>query len=87
LIACTCAESGADRVPDDDRMPWTGLWPGVAECQEYGLYAKLIEGKGWVPCSKDDPDAMEDLNALRVVAEWDRQQKRFVKKQGGEPRT
>ncbi|MFO0906836.1 MAG: hypothetical protein U0794_00490 [Isosphaeraceae bacterium] len=60
------------------RLPWTGEWPGVAECREFGWYARLFQGKGWVRCGKDDPEATEDLNRLRSEAVWDVGKQRFV---------
>ena len=63
------------------RMPWTGVWPGVAECRKFGWFAKLVPGKGWVPCDPKGPDAREDLNRLHQEARWDRKRKRFVLRQ------
>ena len=60
-------------------IPWSGVFPGVVECQEFGWYAKLVSGKGWVACAPDEPGAMEDLNRLRVEASWDMAAKRWVK--------
>jgi hypothetical protein len=31
LTSCGCRGT----PPLDDRLPWTGLWPGVAECREF----------------------------------------------------
>jgi hypothetical protein len=74
LISCACAR----RLPLDDRMPWTGVWPGAAECRELGWFARLVPGTGWVPCAPKEPGAVEDLNRLAVAARWDRKRKRFV---------
>lgn len=49
---------------------WTGEWPGVAECREFGWYTE-----------PDSPwGVMEDLNRLAVDehVEWDKQLERFV---------
>ncbi len=73
LLSCGCR-----RPPLDDRMPWTGTWPGVAECRELGWFAKLVPGKGWIPCSPEEPGATEDLNRLYTQAGWNRAEKRFV---------
>ena len=52
-----CSHQGkTNPPPDDDRMPWTGEWPGVKESQEFGWYAKAVPG-GWKACAKDDPGA------------------------------
>jgi hypothetical protein len=75
FISCMCRKS----PPLDDRMPWTGIWPGVLECREFGWYAKLVPGKGWLSCPADEPGATEDLNRLRIEAVWDRTGKRFVR--------
>ena len=74
LISCECRR----KPPLDDRMAWTGLWPGVAECREFGWYARMVSGKGWVSCGSDEPEAIEDLNRLHIEARWDRGEKKFV---------
>lgn len=80
LLSCLCPASERG-VPDDDRMAWTGEWPGVAECREFGWYAKLVEGKGWVRCKASERGACADLNRLHdpKEARWDRGKKRFVR--------
>lgn len=57
---------------------WTGEWPGKSECREFGWYAKLLPGRGWVRSTADDPDAHEDLNRLYTDAVWDKRQQRFI---------
>ncbi len=62
------------------RLPWTGLYPGVAECAEYGWYSKWSEAKGWERCDKDDPEGSEDLNRLGAWScTWSRELRRFVR--------
>jgi hypothetical protein len=63
----------------DDRLPWTGLRPGAAECREFGWFARLMPGRSWVPCVAGEEGAVEDLNRLHVEARWDRGEKRFVR--------
>jgi hypothetical protein len=67
-------------VPDKDRLPWSGEWPGKAECRQFGWFARLEEGRGWVPCQPGEPGAIEDLNRLHAAALWDPRKKRFVLK-------
>jgi hypothetical protein len=57
------------------RLPWTGLWPGVVECREYDFWCV---GPPWVSCSKDTPEATEDLNRLYRETRWDREKRRHV---------
>jgi len=84
LLSCEhCLFGKVQPPPLDDRLPWTGEQTGVAECREFGWYAKLNpNGKGWVPCEADHPQAIEDLNRLRVEARWSRKRKRWVKREG-----
>lgn len=84
-ISCGCYDDD-DAGYDEDvarcggRLPWTGEWPGDAECREFGWYAVLIPGRGWVSCDKDTPDAAEDLNRLATEARWSRTARRFVRR-------
>lgn len=73
LISCECE---CDLTKQ--RLPWTGEWPGVMECREFGWYAKLVSGKGWQTCTRDDPGAQEDLNRLNRDAVWSKDLGRFV---------
>lgn len=60
------------------RQPWPGEWPGVAECREFGWYAKFTD-RGWERCGKDTPGASEDLNRLYgAECVWDVDKQRFV---------
>lgn len=57
---------------DPSLSKWTGEWPGIAECRDRGWYAVHRPDLGacvpctgnWWPCTKDYPDAREDLNRL-----------------------
>ena len=75
MISCDCDCEGEIEIP---RLPWTGEWPGVMECREFGWYAKLIPGRGWVSCANNEAGAGEDLNRLAREAVWDKQQGRFI---------
>jgi hypothetical protein len=66
------------RPPLDDRLPWARMWPGDAECHEFGWYCRRVEGAGWVRCEADEPEAVPDIGRLRAEARWDRSKKRFV---------
>ena len=75
LLTCGC-QPGQRAV----RLAWTGHYPGVAECMEFGWYAKLVPGVGWVACAADEPGSMEDLNRLAMEAEWDPLGMRYIPK-------
>ena len=71
----------------EGKLPWTGEWPGEAECVEYGFYSyfgPVPKGEGgagrWVSCAKDHPDAGPDLNRLMTECVWSRKLKKFVLK-------
>jgi hypothetical protein len=59
------------------RLPWTGEWPGAAECRLYGLWSKW--GPPWIRCEPDDPGAGEDLNRLTSEYAWDKVKRTWVK--------
>lgn len=74
-------------VPVDcGRDIWTGLWPGEAECREYGWYSWFRapepgETYGeWVRCDPDHPEAGPDLNRLVLECTWDRGARRWVRR-------
>lgn len=75
-LSCCCAE---EELRGLSRIPWKGTWPGISECQGYGLYARRIPGvPGWQPCSHDDAGATEDLNRLMEKGRWDKTQQKWV---------
>lgn len=79
-----CADTGIQRLANSCRTTscntrWSGIWPGILECQEYGWYAKWSLETGWVRCDKDDPQGGEDLNRLHVECNWDRALQRMVR--------
>jgi len=85
FIDCPCcgglfASCENVEVEYKDKVLWTGIWPGVLECQELNLWSKMIKGKGWIRCDKDDPEASESLNSLYVVAKWSKEKKKFIKR-------
>jgi len=75
LLSCECSD---EEISKYSRLPWTGEWPGISECREFGWYAKLVEGQGWVPCNKNDEGAKENLNRLYTDAVWSPKLGRFV---------
>lgn len=77
-ISCDCDESAATF-----RFPWTGEYPNVDTCRKFGLWCKWEDGKGWVACSEEDPEARENLNILSVKCRWDREKREWVKREGG----
>ncbi|MFE3182714.1 YgjP-like metallopeptidase domain-containing protein [Streptomyces violascens] len=49
---------------------WTGQFPGIPECAEYGFYCRPTPD-GYEPCNADDPGAMHDFNRLYRECRWD----------------
>lgn len=81
----TDAEGWPTVVTDADRLPWTGIWPGVEECREFGWYSYFDPANrdpktgAWHRCPPDHPQASEDLNRLHDgEAVWSRELKRYV---------
>ena len=62
------------------RLAWEGEYPGCAACREFGLWWRMVPGKGWVECERDHPDATEDLNRLHRVARWDKALRAWVRR-------
>lgn len=64
------------------RMVWTGLWPGVLECREYGFWClwgpdMIPPQRGWVPVPAGTPGATEDLNRLDTTI-WDSDKQKYI---------
>lgn len=87
-VACDiarCTATGMQRVQhedcDCDPDIWTGLWPGVMECEEFGWYSYFVPNgrPSWRPCTSDHPGAAHDLNRLATHARWDPVAKRWWK--------
>jgi hypothetical protein len=81
-----CPDCGGQLLFDDcadppglihPRQPWTGEWPGFAECREFGWFCKFVPGQGWQECAPDDRDARPDLIRLHGVGVWDAKAGRF----------
>lgn len=87
-----CASCGQQKIGCEcenninlSSVPWSGEFPGLAECREFGFYCINIPATGWVPCEIDEPGAREDLNRLadevhfgRIV--WSVEQAKFIAK-------
>ena len=75
-LSCDCTE---DETRGLKNIPWSGEFPGKAECREYGLYARRIPGTiGWTPCDKGDEGATEDLNSLYTGRVWNKQRQKWI---------
>lgn len=61
-------------------LPWSGEYPDCDVCREFNLWCRMVPGKGWVPCEQEHPEATEDLNRLHLVASWDRDLRRWVRR-------
>jgi hypothetical protein len=73
-VECGCPESMPDETwppPMNERLIWTGDWPGIAECHSFDLFREVRTSNG--------PVLTEDLNRLLEETEWDRWRKRFVR--------
>jgi hypothetical protein len=86
-----CANTGIQRLQCDCpaepscNTVWTGVWPGVAECLEFGWYSRFRPGEGgWLRCGPDDEGAGPDLNRLVGTGEavWSKAAGRYVLRVG-----
>lgn len=85
--ACALHPEAADvcAIEDAPRLPWTGRWPGEAECEEFGWFSRWKKDRsGWERCGPTDAGAGPDLNRLYVDAVWDKTKGRFVRREQGE---
>jgi hypothetical protein len=76
---------GVDEDHDCGDDIWTGEWPGVVECREFGFWSYWSDDDGWVRCTADHPQASEDLNTLVSWCRWDRAAGRWVLPDGKLP--
>lgn len=79
-IQCPAQDSGFHDCGQD---VWTGVWPGEAECREWGWFVYFsppAEGEQygtWTPCGPDHPQARPNLNRLHEDSHWDAQAGRW----------
>lgn len=59
---------------------WTGEWPGVEDAIRLGFWCTDPARPPMRSCPPDYPGASPDLNRLLIEAEWDREQKQWVKR-------
>jgi hypothetical protein len=76
-----CSACGGQRIGCecgfvDARMPWSGEYPGLTECREYGLWSV---GPPWKSVPAGTPDAREDLNRLMSTCFWSAQKQKWVR--------
>jgi len=67
-IGCLCSVEDARLYP---RLPWSGTWPGVVECREWGWFSRVVPGQpGRHRCGPGDQGATADLLRLYTEARW-----------------
>lgn len=74
LLTCWCPRKH-DAIPPENRMPWTGDWPNVAQCREYGLWCTRY---GLVQCDSTHLEAMPDITRLLNEGEWDKSSRKWI---------
>ena len=75
--AAMTAALEAEEAKWGGRLPHAVRSSNAAVCHELGLWCRW-DGRSFVPCSKDTPGALEDLNRLLTEGRWDRARRRFV---------
>ncbi len=87
-----CAVHDAAIAKVGGRLPWTGVWPGVVECIEFGWFSKFVNGIGWHPLVDLSKAPMgvtaeslvaggyvADLNRLASRGRWDVAARKWTK--------
>ncbi len=79
-----CKEHGQQFISCDSNGSHTpsifkGEYPGTSEAIQRGWFVKLVEGKGWIECGKDDPGAKPDLNRVMTDLVWNSDLEKFSK--------
>jgi hypothetical protein len=64
------------------RVPWSGEYPGAAECREFGFWVieQPNQDPWWKPVPAGTPGATENLNRLYLETKWDVEKQRMVKR-------
>jgi hypothetical protein len=89
-----CGNTGQERTPGDMTV-WTGVWPGVEECIEFGWWGRwtvatehsadgVPDSGEFVSCDAEHPHAQPDLTRLNIAGQlgelrWDRERNRWVR--------
>jgi len=69
-----------EMLQEQGRLRWTGVWPGVEDCERLGFWCVSGPG-GFKKVEAGMPGATHDLNRLYHDARWDRSLKRFELKE------
>ena len=70
-LSCECAKK-----PNEKRIPWSGTWPGEAECREFGWFSEITAtGR-----QKRRMGLVPDISRLYAEAKFDRRAQRFKKR-------
>lgn len=77
LSDCGCSEGAP---PLDDRLVWTGTCFWLQACLHFDFFERKVNGS-WEPCRSEDPGSQPDVNRLRQECVWNRDEKRFDRRQ------
>lgn len=74
----SCCVFDTSEIHECINTTWSGYWPGIEECFEYGLFAWFCPNVGFIPCGPEHPEAICDLNRLIVRYRWDVEKQKRV---------